>query len=296
MPTSKLRIYEAFARLSWPRSYAGRIALISVAAGMLPVVALAVYLASGPAASRTPWIAFGVVTVAAVVGTALLLLLLDRMLQPMFASARALQAYFTHGEVPQLSSRHRDLAGRMMADVQYSLERLDDSLRELEHIAQTDSLTRTYNRFAAEQRLQEDVARSHRVGGTLIIALLGVDDFGGINARYGRRFADRCLKHVVDTVGDNTRAGDWLARWNEDHLLLGLWGAGEPEPEEILRRIVGELGQHPLTTAEGERIPIKLNVGAVRCVDGAEPEDLSNRADSALKEAIGGKGNGLVIR
>jgi hypothetical protein len=38
-------------------------------------------------------------------------------------------------------------------------------------------------------------------------AIGAIDDFTGINARHGRRFADRCIKHVVDTVVDNTRAG-----------------------------------------------------------------------------------------
>ncbi len=78
------------------------------------------------------------------------------------ASSEALRRYLERGEVPDLPTSYPDRAGRLMSDVQSSVERLDAALRSLGQLAAKDHLTGVLNRRAGEERLAQDVARARR--------------------------------------------------------------------------------------------------------------------------------------
>src|SRR5215211_6129664 len=94
---------------------------------------------------------------------------------PTALASRALRRYLDSGELPELPVGYTDRAGRLMADVQYTIERLDTAVRSLEELATRDHLTGAYNRRAAEERLAEDLKRAERGGGTLSLALFDLD-------------------------------------------------------------------------------------------------------------------------
>ena len=54
---------------------------------------------------------------------------------PTALASRALRRYLDSGELPELPVGYTDRAGRLMADVQHAVERLDTAVRSLEELA-----------------------------------------------------------------------------------------------------------------------------------------------------------------
>ena len=88
-------------------------------------------------------------------GTAATLWALHALLAPVTAASE-------RREVPDLPTSYPDWVGRLMADVQSSVKRLDASLRSLAEQAATDPLTGILNRRSGEERLAQDVSRAAR--------------------------------------------------------------------------------------------------------------------------------------
>ena len=143
----------------------------------------------------------------------------------MTLASRALRRYLESRVLPGLPVIYTDRAGRLMADVQHAIERLDAALRALGEQASQDHLTGTYNRRAAEERLSEDVGRAERGGGTLTLVFLDLDRLKRVNDGHGHRAGDACLVHFAEALEGALRAGDWFARWGDDEFLASVWHA-----------------------------------------------------------------------
>jgi hypothetical protein len=126
--------------------------------------------------------------------------------EPTALASKALRRYLDSGELPDLPVGYTDRAGRLMADVQYTIERLGEAVRSLGELATRDHLTGTYNRRAAEERLAEDVKRAERGGGALSLMLLDLDRLKPINDEYGHRAGDACVVHFAEVLDRNLRA------------------------------------------------------------------------------------------
>ena len=182
---------------------------------------------------------------------------------------------------------YTDRAGRLMADVQYALERLDAAMRSLEGLASEDPLTGVYNRRSAEGRLAEDVARAERGGGTLSVAMVDLDRLKPINDQHGHRAGDACLIHLAEVLGRNVRAGDWVARWGGDEFAVGVWEAGEEgtSVERVLGRAAEDLRENPVVLPHGEQTRLTFSGGACRWKAGVGVRALFSKADEALYRA-----------
>ena len=192
---------------------------------------------------------------------------------------------------------YTDRAGRLMADVQYALERLDAAMRALEELASEDHLTGVFNRRAAEGRLAEDVARAERGGGTLSVAMVDVDRFKPINDEHGHRAGDTCLIYFAEVLARNVREGDWVARWGGDEFAVGLWQAGEEEAsaERVLERVAEALRENPVVLPNGEEARLTFSAGVCRWKAGDDGRKLVSKADEALYGAKAQGGASFVV-
>jgi diguanylate cyclase (GGDEF)-like protein len=185
---------------------------------------------------------------------------------PVTLASEALRRYLDSGEIPELPAGYTDRAGRLMADVQHAVERLDAAKRSLGELAATDHLTDVYNRRAAEGRLAEDIARAQRGGETLTLALLDLDWFKSVNDEHGHPAGDVCLTHFAELLRSNVREGDWIARWGGDEFLVSVWHAEEegPSAERVLGRVAEVLRENPVVLPSGEEALLPFSGGVVR--------------------------------
>ena len=288
MGKDELRLYRALSRAPFPKSYLGKVFLTAFLGTHVPLLALLAYFV------RFRRFGFGAtlrilsITVPATLGgTAMTLWAMHALYTPVTLASKALRRYLDMGEIPELPAGYADRAGRLMADVQYAVERLDAAMSSLGELATTDHLTGVYNRRAAQGRLAEDIARAQRGGETLTLALLDLDQFKPVNDEHGHHAGDACLIHFAEVLGRNVREGDWIARWGGDEFLVSVWHAEEegPSAERALERVAEVLRENPVVLPNGKEALLTFSGGVCRWQPGYDPGRLVWKADEALYRA-----------
>jgi len=291
MAEDELRLYRALSRAPFPKSYLGKVFLAAFLGTHVPLLALLAYLVRFRRFGLRASLRILSVTVPATLGgTTATLWAIHALSAPVSMASRALRRYLDSGDLPDLPTSYADRAGRLMADVQHAIERLDEALGSLDELASRDYLTGLHNRRAAQERLAEDVARARRGGGALELALLDLDELKSVNDYHGHHAGDACLVRFAEVLGRNVREGDWVARWGGDEFLVLTWRAGEEEGEgtsvgRLLGRVAEDLGDNPAVLPDGEEASLTFSGGACRWHPGDEPGGLISKADGALYRA-----------
>ena len=287
MDEDRLRLYRMLSRAPFPKSYVGKVFLSAFLGTHVPLLALLVYLVRRRRFATSGALRILSVTVpATAVGTALTLWAMHALSEPTTLASRALRRYLETGELPKLPVHYTDRAGRLMADVQYTVERLDAAARSLEEQATRDYLTGVYNRRAAEERLADDVERARRGGGTLSLALFDFDGLKSINDEHGHRAGDDCLVHFARVLERNLRAGDWISRWGGDEFVVGMWSTRDGHAVELVsERIAENLRQNPVVLSDGTKVRLTFSGGTCRWKPGDDIHGMLSRADSGLYKA-----------
>jgi len=297
MGEDQLRLYRALSRAPFPKSYVGKVFFTAFLGTHVPLLALLFYFVSLRRFGLGSALRILSVTVPATVGgTALTLWAMYALSAPTALASRALRRYLDSGELPDLPVGYTDRAGRLMADVQYTVERLDTAVRSLEVLATRDHLTGVYNRRAAEERLAEDVKRAERGGDTLNLALFDLDHLKSINDGHGHRSGDACVVRFAEVLNRNMRAGDWVARWGGDEFVVCLWNAQGGHPaKQVQERVVEDLRENPVRLPDGEEALLTFSGGACQWEPGDDVRRLVAKADEALYRAKH-EGGGTVVQ
>ncbi len=111
---------------------------------------------------------------------------------------------------------------------------------ELREQAIRDPLTELYNRRFLSEVLEREIERAKRYGHPLTLVMADVDDFKGVNDRYGHLVGDAALRRVGEVLQRSVRAGDYVFRYGGEEfvLLLPETGAGGGEAIGRLQQAV----------------------------------------------------------
>ncbi len=91
---------------------------------------------------------------------------------------------------------------------------------ELHQLARRDALTGLANRFAANERLQDEFLRMRRHGGSYGLLMLDIDFFKRINDTLGHAGGDEVLRHVAATLRTLVRESDFIARVGGEEFMV----------------------------------------------------------------------------
>ena len=167
------------------------------------------------------------------------------------------------------------------------LKRRIEELREAVHESLTDDLTGLPNRRAFDVTLTNRVRDLNRLGGTLGLVLLDLDNFKAINDTYGHPQGDRVLREFASVLHETSREIDHPARYGGEEFALLLPGTdleGAFELSERVRRGIEAL-QIPLVDGSGTmRVTVSCGVAAMP-ERASESAALVTAADTALYEA-----------
>jgi diguanylate cyclase (GGDEF)-like protein len=170
---------------------------------------------------------------------------------------------------------------------QASLSRLEGELKtfrrrleKAERMAFTDTLTGIANRAEGEQRLDECL----RSGERFSILLFDLNDFKGINDRYGHQVGDLVLKTFASRLAQHVRRTDTVCRWGGDEFLVILVNCSLDNALCRARGLAEVCSGEYMIQSDGQDLPvdIKTAVGAAEYWPGDKCDDLFGRADKFL--------------
>lgn len=166
-------------------------------------------------------------------------------------------------------------------------QRVTELEAELSRLEQRDPLTQSLLSLSAfRTQLELDVARAHRYGRPLAVALIDIDRFRHLNLQHGYAAGDAVLVAVGGLIAERTRVHDLACRTGGDEFALLLPETGAQAALEAIERILLELEG---VEAEGVR-SVSVSVGIAGLEPAQTPEALLAAAGSALEQARAGGG------
>jgi diguanylate cyclase (GGDEF)-like protein len=165
-------------------------------------------------------------------------------------------------------------------------------LAVLREMAIRDGLTQCYNHKFFRLRMGQEIARAHRYGQPLTLAMLDVDRFKSVNDTHGHRAGDMVLSHLGSIVAASVRATDVVARYGGEEFAILMVQAGAEEARVVCGRLRERIAAHGFTFADDEkpgrevRISVTASIGVAQLVPKPDTvETLLGRADAALYAA-----------
>jgi diguanylate cyclase (GGDEF)-like protein len=154
-----------------------------------------------------------------------------------------------------------------------------DQVRELRFLADHDPLTRLLNRRAFVDRLEKEVARSTRYGGSVGLVLCDLDGFKDLNDRFGHLAGDAALQSFADVVTHALRRPDDVFRIGGDEFAFLLAETTDGDARSVVDRVTALI-----ESSGDERLrSIRASFGVASCPEDAiEAQPLFRLADEAL--------------
>ena len=227
------------------------------------------------------------------IGVVLLSILIKSLLIPVNLVCYSLDEYKRRGEIPKLPNIYSDELGVLMKDVQEFVESINSKMSSLTKNLMIDHLTGVYNRLSSEKRISEDIARVKRNNEILTVAMFDIDDFKLFNDYYGHSVGDKCLIEVANTVKNNLRESDWIARWGGDEFLVVFSNVDSETSSNVLLRIMEILKNTQIKTDQ-KTINMSVSIGITELVENDDYISILKRVDMALLEAKN-KGKSKIV-
>ena len=158
----------------------------------------------------------------------------------------------------------------------------------IQHQAQRDGLTGTYNHRVFQERLEHHLVDARRPDATfreISLLLLDIDHFKQINDTYGHPFGDEVLKRVAGAIQESVRNYDTVARYGGEEFAVILPGCNQ-----LAAMKVAETIRERVTRLEFKKglsnIQVTVSGGVATFPDDAQSRaELVERADVALYHA-----------
>lgn len=162
---------------------------------------------------------------------------------------------------------------------------------ELEQRANTDPLTRIYNRRIFREWCEREMTRYQQTGATFSMLMIDLDHFKSINDRFGHQCGDEMLCAAVERMQDSVRGIDILGRWGGEEFVVLLPGASRDAALLVAERIRANIGNLRLPTGKAvglaeEFMQMTASLGGTTHLGPADSLDaMLRRTDIALYRA-----------
>jgi diguanylate cyclase (GGDEF)-like protein len=163
---------------------------------------------------------------------------------------------------------------------------------KLQEDANTDGLTKCYNKMYFNNKLDLEVKKSKVTGNPLSLIIFDLDHFKHLNDNYGHDAGDYVLAEKADLLRDNgIRKGDTFARYGGEEFVVLLPNTNLKQAFEIAERLRKLVELHEFVY-DGKKLPVTASIGVADYRQGVNTgTDLFKRADSAVYKAKEGGRN-----
>lgn len=196
----------------------------------------------------TLWVVIGIALFGVVVGLVLLQLVIQPILHTAHAANNLARGEWRHDLTPGVSLRETALLVDAFNDMSVRLRR---SFQELRDRIVRDPLTSLLSRSGLCETLAER-DRSASGGDVVVVALIGLDGFRGINNSIGHGAGDALLSSVASRLSIHCPDDALVARVDGDEFAVVLGGPATPETMQTIGQWALELFAAPFRTGEDE--------------------------------------------
>ncbi len=165
----------------------------------------------------------------------------------------------------------------------------------MRQLATHDYLTGLPNRVMLYERLDQALARFHRLGQTVALLYLDLDRFKPINDELGHHVGDAVLVTLADRIHAAVRDTDTPARIGGDEFAVLIEGYEGPALlERVAKRLIESISA-PIDV-DGQQVTVGVSIGIVSADEGIDDADaLLARGDAAMYAAkAGGRGRFVI--
>ena len=156
----------------------------------------------------------------------------------------------------------------------------------LYELATIDSLTGVLNRRAFLERMEQAMARVHRLGEIMTVMMMDLDHFKKINDTYGHERGDQVLVDFCQRVRQSLRDMDVFGRLGGEEFSVFLPGTNKEQAMIAATRIMKALEDTHIIDHDGRRINYTVSIGMTEAVKTDKRlEVIMVRADQALYQA-----------
>jgi len=196
-----------------------------------------------------------------------------------------------HVSVSESTSGGKKLYTAIMRDV----SQIKAYEEDLQILANTDSLTRLYNRRQLYPMMQKDLDRAVRRKVPFSVLLIDIDHFKKFNDTYGHAGGDLLLVGFADKMRSSLRQMDSAFRFGGEEFVVLLpetTGQAATIPAERFRqRIADSWFSMP---PDSQPVSVTVSVGIAGYRDGNTLDDVIRHADLAMYAAKSGGRNRVV--
>jgi diguanylate cyclase (GGDEF)-like protein len=162
------------------------------------------------------------------------------------------------------------------------MARLSARLQETAH---TDTLTGLPNRRHMTERIAAEHDRlDNGTGDGYALIEADLDDFKGVNDRYGHAAGDRLLARIGERLARGLRERDVLSRWGGEEFLVLLPATGMAEAAAVAERVRALVARDPVSI-DGQRIAVTVSIGIARAERGDSVDNVLQRTDRRMYAA-----------
>ena len=161
--------------------------------------------------------------------------------------------------------------------------KLEEAQSALLEASIRDDLTGLHNRRFLMSRLHEEFERARRLGTSLGLLMMDLDNFKEVNDKYGHPVGDEVLKSVAQTLSGILREYDIAGRYGGEEFAVVSMETGPDDLVRLAERIREKISRQVHGKVTGVRVTISIGSASLNHDD--TPETLLKRSDNALYQA-----------
>ena len=187
-----------------------------------------------------------------------------------------------------------DELSRQTQAMNQEVEGLRHQLMEKQQVLALDPLTGVANRGSFGKRIEEELARSQRIGFPLSMLLVDIDRFKQVNDTFGHKAGDKVLQTIAKLMAGRVRDTDYIARYGGDEFVLLLPGTPAEDAKAVAQGFcdaVKRCGFH----SRGQSVDVSLSIGIAQLQESDSSESFFERADMAMYEVKNNGRDGCAI-
>jgi diguanylate cyclase (GGDEF)-like protein len=143
-----------------------------------------------------------------------------------------------------------------------------------------DKLTGTLTRRFLEEALSNSVEKANEIQGTFSIIMFDLDNFKGVNDKFGHQTGDKVLRDVSKIVMDSIRSIDICGRYGGEEFIIILPETDTTVASEIAERIRGNIEKKRVLGSKRE-LTVSMGISTYPS-HGKWKQELVEKADQAL--------------